>query len=261
MAEDETRAVVHCEQCKQPRPGIPRGAYEHMSPGGSYWAVRYTLMECSVCSKPFVVESNSPWYNDLDQWDDNCWSPAEQILPAVDEAVDAAVPPNVARSYQEARRSLRGQNFMAAALLCRRTIELVCKHFNASGKWLPEKVTDLHTRAIIDHRMRDWSLHVLRYHGNNAAHDDTDEVSPADASDAVEFTKAIIWHLFVFDAAYAEHMNRRVPKQSRPKPSNAVGKVQVAQPASELQASEQQLLPPSVPPQSSPHSPTTSDDR
>ena len=265
MADDKTRAVVHCEQCKQPRPGIPRGSYQQTSPGGSWWGVEYTLMECAVCSKPFVVESHSPWYDDIGYIDDKCWSPPEQILPLVDEAVDDSVPANIAKSYQEARRSLRGQNFMAAALLCRRAIELVCKHFEAGGKWLPDKVTDLHARAIIDHRMRDWSLHVLRYHGNNAAHDDTEEVSSEDAADAVAFTKAIIWHLFVFEAAYKEHMDRRIPKPPRVKPTpNAPGafaKLKAARGTSVLQAKpEQAPQSPPEPQQSTPESSPTSDE-
>jgi hypothetical protein len=222
MAEEETRAVVHCDQCKKPMAGKPHGAYQEVSPGGSWWGVEYTLMECTGCAKPFVVSSHSPWYDDFGDWDDKCWSPPEQILPALDEAIDGSVPKPIAASYLEARRCLRGQNFTAAALMCRRTIEIVCKHFNASGRDLDKKLHDLKVRLVIDERMHGWADRVLRHLGNKGAHDAEDEIKADDAADAVEFTKAIVWHLFVFEAAFHRHMERRPPKLQLPAPAASV---------------------------------------
>lgn len=44
------------------------------------------------------------------------------------------------------------------------------------------------------------------------AHAYVDDITPEDAADAVEFTKAFILYLFVFDAAFHEHMDRRPAK-------------------------------------------------
>lgn len=220
MPSDETRAVVHCEQCKKPMPGKPHGSYQNVSPGGSWWGVEYTLMECTGCNRPFVVESQSPWYDDFGQFDDRCWSPPAQILPVVDEAIDDSVPPAIASSYLEARRSLRGGNFTAAALMCRRTIEIVANHFNAVGGNLDKKLQDLRARRVIDERMYIWADRVLRHLGNKGAHEE--EIKPDDAADAVEFTRAIVWHLFVFEAAFQRHMERRpLPQIQQPSPEKA----------------------------------------
>jgi|GEM_PF-2407070 len=193
-----------------------------MSPGGSYWAVEYTLMECAGCRSPFVVKSSSPAEDDFGYVSDDCWTLPEQVLPQVDEAIDDAVPTTIAKSYLEAKRCLRGHNYTAAALMCRRTVELICKDQNADGNSLWAMLKDLKTKLILDERMYQWADQVLRRLGNEGAHDPEYEIEREDAIDAVEFSRAIIWSLFVLTAAFSRHVERRAPKP--PPPSRQPGK-------------------------------------
>jgi uncharacterized protein DUF4145 len=208
MQESTTLAVVNCIRCQKLMPGRAHGAYQYVSPGGQYWAHEFTLMECTGCHHPFVVETFSPARNEFGEYDDDCWTPPEQVLPTLDEAVDSSVPEVVSASYLEAKRCLFGRNFTATVLMARRTIELVCKHFGAEGGNLKKGLEDLKSKKILDERMHRWADHVLRDLGNSGAHDVT-PISPDDAADAVEFTKAIVWHVFVFEAAFERHMARR----------------------------------------------------
>jgi len=212
MADEETRAVVHCERCKKPMAAKPHGSYETMSPGGTYWAVVTTLMECIGCHSPFVVQSSSPALDDFDNWNDNQWTLPEQVLPPIDEAVDESVPTAISKNYLEARRSLRGQNFTAAVVMCRRTLEFICNHFNADGNDLFTMLKSLRTKLVLDDRMHSWGDNIIRFMGNKGAHAYEDDIDPDDAADAVEFTKAFIQYLFVFDAAFHKHMERRPAK-------------------------------------------------
>jgi hypothetical protein len=190
--------------------GRAHGSYQRLSPGGSWWGSEYTLMECTGCGGPFVVESSSPAYNDFGEFDDNCWSSPQQVLPQIDEIVDVSVPKAIANSYIEARRCLRGRNYTAAVLMARRTVEILCKHFDAAGRDLKARLQSLKTQAILDSRMHSWADDVLRALGNRGAHD-VEDVDADDAADALEFTKAIVWYVFVFNAAFDRHMARREP--------------------------------------------------
>jgi len=212
MPDEETRAVLYCVKCKRPMAGKPHGSYETMSPGGSYWAVVSTLMECIGCNSPFVVQSSSPALDDFGCHSDEAWTLPEQVLPPIDEAMDDAVPAVISKNYLEARRCLRGQNHTAAVVMCRRTLEFICNHFNADGSDLFTMLKSLRLRLILDDRMHSWGDNIIRFMGNKGAHAYVDDITPEDAADAVEFTKAFILYLFVFDAAFHEHMKRRPAK-------------------------------------------------
>ena len=93
--------------------------------------------------------------------------------------------------------------------MCRRIIDGVAKYNEARGRDLKEKLLDLKSRGIIEARLHEWADHVLRQLGNDAAHDPNVEITKDDANDALEFTKAILEYVYVFDAAFQRFKERR----------------------------------------------------
>ena len=132
------------------------------------------------------------------------------LYPGVPESLDSSVPTAIADSYLEARRAFgQAAAFTGAAILCRRTLEGICKDRGAAGGNLKSKLLDLKTKGIIEPRLHEWADEVLRGLGNDAAHDVGQTISKDDAQDALEFTKAIIEYLYVFEAAFQRFKGRR----------------------------------------------------
>jgi Domain of unknown function (DUF4145) len=93
--------------------------------------------------------------------------------------------------------------------MCRRVIDGICAHFGAKGRDLESKLANLKKDGILDNRIHMWADKMLRVLGNEAAHDVSKTISEWNASDALDFTKAILEHLFVLEAAFELHMKQR----------------------------------------------------
>ena len=100
-----------------------------------------------------------------------------------------------------------------------RTLEGICTDFQASGRTLKNKLEDLNTKGIIEMRLFDWADDVLRTVGNNAAHDVDKVVSREDASDTLEFTKAIMEYLYVLEAAFKRFKERQQEEEDETPPA------------------------------------------
>jgi hypothetical protein len=123
--------------------------------------------------------------------------------------LDQSVPEKIAESYQEAARTLSVDAPTATAIMCRRTLEGICSHYEAKGNNLSKKLVWLKDQGKIDERIFEWSNSVLRSLGNDAAHKVDEVISSEDAEAALEFTRAIIEYLFVFTAAFEKFKERR----------------------------------------------------
>jgi hypothetical protein len=146
------------------------------------------------------------------------WEFPVVIYPGDPQAMDPSVPENIANSYLEARRVYRDASGpTAAAIMCRRTLEGICDHFGAEGGNLVRKLDSLNKEGIIDKKIHQWANDVLRALGNNAAHDVDTVIRRQDAEDALEFTKAIVEYLFVFEEAFRQFTERR-KKSDEPSP-------------------------------------------
>lgn len=97
-------------------------------------------------------------------------------------------PADIGRYWIEARRSIEGKNWTAAALMARSAVQLVSRKSNAVGKNLKQEIDDLADKGLILPIMKDWS-HEVRELANEGTHPQpgstgTDE---KDAKDVVEF--------------------------------------------------------------------------
>jgi len=210
MANEEN-IVVRCPTCEQHVTGERHGGYRYVGDTPDK-IIQVLLVGCPRCDGPFLLQRTGEElgeYGSISSQVD--WEDRRIVLyPSGLQEVDPAVPKNIAHSYLGARRCFfDASEYTAAAIMCRRTLEGICKHFEAKGGNLKSKLADLKTRGVIEARLHEWADDVLRALGNDAAHDVDMTISKQDAQDALEFTKAIVEYLYVFEAAFKRFKERR----------------------------------------------------
>lgn len=97
-------------------------------------------------------------------------------------------PPDIGTYWVEARRSIEGKNWTAAALMARSAVQLVARAKGATGKNLKEEIDDLAAKGLILPVMQEWA-HEVRELGNEGTHPQPGTVGTdeKDAKDVVEF--------------------------------------------------------------------------
>jgi hypothetical protein len=79
------------------------------------------------------------------------------------------VPESLTKIFREAIGCAESGYLVAAAMMCRRTLEGICNHYIPDLKHLGLGLDDLHKAKIIDDRFFEWA-EALRKDGNLAAH-------------------------------------------------------------------------------------------
>jgi Domain of unknown function (DUF4145) len=209
--------VVHCTECEKSVTGRSHGEHRY---GDEDDAHRHVFLSCPDCGGPFVVHQHGNMYRSdhgtgyVLRWEDKT-----VVFPADPQSLDPSVPINIATSYLEARRVYTAASAnTAAAIMCRRTLEGICGHLEAKGGNLAKKLDNLKERGLIEPRIHEWANHVLRSLGNDAAHDVDAVISKEDAKDALDFTKAIIEYIFVFETAFQRFKKRRTKEEAPAQP-------------------------------------------
>jgi len=169
-----------------------------------YHGDRYTVALCQRCDGPFLVrESLHGVPGEFEVVTD------ETILyPVTTGTKMEELPESVARSMDQAYRSISTSSYDACALMCRRALEALCQSFSANGDNLAIRLADLKEKGHIDGRLLDWA-HGVRLVGNEAAHDVETAVTADDARDILEFIEALLMYVFTLDAKFRSFMERR----------------------------------------------------
>jgi hypothetical protein len=208
MAYDE-KIGVRCSRCERP---VAAEVCGKRAIDKDNEPVRYALLLCPYCDRPFLIVQEGSYEQREDGEYYTAWGVPRTLYPAQLDRLDPAVPENIAKSYIGARRCFdEAGEYTAAAIMCRRTLEGICSHFGAAKGTLKAKLDELKSRGIIEARLYEWADDVLRALGNDAAHDVDTTISKQDALDALEFTKAIVEYLYVFEAAFRRFKERREP--------------------------------------------------
>src|SRR6187402_735699 len=198
----EPNNAVRCIKCRKHVAAIMHGTWLDEYGPDPHHATQHSLGECPDCHQVLLfVHESSPELVDergYDRW----WGDPKLLYPTENTELDQSVPPLVAAAYQEAAKTMSVGAYSATAIMCRRTLEGICAHHEASGNNLAEKIRSLKEKQLIDARIFEWADSVLRGLGNDAAHNVNEVISEDDAEAALEFTRAIIEYLFVFSAAF-----------------------------------------------------------
>ncbi len=168
----------------------------------------FSIAVCPKCDAPFFIkEVLSGVPGEFESIAD------ETVLyPAAVPASFKTTPEPVKRAYEQALSCYSSSAFEACALMCRRSLEALCRSQGVQSGNLDNKLKQLAQQQVIDVRLAEWA-HGIRIVGNEAAHDTDTELSKEDAKDALDFTEALLTYVFVLNERFATFSARR--KQER----------------------------------------------
>lgn len=149
-------------------------------PGDADKLLNYDTVKCGECGNlMFIFWSTGS--SGLTEYHTLPWHRSTSDHPA-------HWPADVGRYWIEAKRSIEGKNWTAAALMARSAVQLVVRAHGAKGKNLKDEIDDLATKGLLIPMIRDWS-HEVRELANEGTHPQpgTTGTPERDARDAVQF--------------------------------------------------------------------------
>ncbi|HBO3781259.1 TPA: DUF4145 domain-containing protein [Pseudomonas aeruginosa] len=119
-------------------------------------------------------------------------------------------PEAVGRYWLQAKRSLKDQNWDAAALMARSSLQVSLREQNAVGANLKQEIDDLAKKGVLPKIMQDWA-HSVRELGNDSAHPKVDQppTSPQDAKDIISFMDYLFEYLYTLPKRINEYRERK----------------------------------------------------
>lgn len=124
-------------------------------------------------------------------------------------------PDDVGRYWLQAKRSLKDENWDAAALMARSALQVALRDQKAKGKSLKDEIIDLASKGILPPIIKDWSDEV-RELGNDSAHPKPNQppTNPNDANDIVEFLDYLLEYLYTLPHQIDQYRERRKEKKA-----------------------------------------------
>ena len=164
---------------------------------------RFALLACPGCSHPFVATRTDEQVGP-DEWVGGAWA---VVFPGATFEL-RGVPEAIARGHHEALMCFRANAYTATAVMCRRTLEGICKNKLTTKRNLAANLKELQDNSVIDARLYEWA-DALRIVGNDAAHNVEEFMSREDAKDGLDFTRAIVEYIYTFTDAFEKFKGRR----------------------------------------------------
>lgn len=202
--EEPFPLVVECVQCEALVAGVPLHSYECDDPEGGP-PEKWTMLKCPRCGQPSLVLQNA--------FDRTTWDDPYRLYPPQRKPIDPSLPSTIRSSFEEAYSCLKVKAFTAATLMCRRTLEAICREHSMSGS-LSKMLKDMREKGIIENRLFQWA-EALRISGNEAAHNGENEIGGEDAKDIIEFTEALLEYLFTYRDKFDKFLQRRDKKRGK----------------------------------------------
>ncbi len=196
--------IVECETCNAYVEARDYGHYEKRGDNQKPFS-RILLMACSKCFGPLLIEQTN--IGNIIEGD--VWDTPRRLFPTTKYRPNPNAPKEIQATFEEAYTCLRSRAYTAAAIMCRKTLEGVCKTHGAEKQNLMQSLKKMKEDGLIDERLYEWS-NTLRNAGNEAAHDVGVAVSETDATDIIEFTNAILDYLFSFRDRFEKFKLRRI---------------------------------------------------
>jgi hypothetical protein len=119
-------------------------------------------------------------------------------------------PDDVGKYWLEARRSIEGKNWIAAALMARSAIQLVARKAGGKGSNLKQEIDDLAAKSLILPIMQEWA-HEVRVLANEGTHPQPQTVgtSEKDAKDVVEYLSFLMQVMYNLPLQIKEYRGRK----------------------------------------------------
>lgn len=119
-------------------------------------------------------------------------------------------PEEIGRYWLQARRSIQGENWDAAAVMARSALQIALRDHQAIGKSLKQEIDDLASKGILPPTMQEWANHI-RELGNDSAHPNPEQgpTNPQDAQDIVAFLDFLLEYLYTFPHQIQQYQERR----------------------------------------------------
>lgn len=175
---------------------------EKKKPNNDKKKLNYDTLKCGECGNlMFVFWSTGssgltdykvlPWYRSTSRHPDH-W------------------PADVGRYWIEAKRSIEGENWTAAALMARSAIQLILRAHGADGNNLKQEIDDLTEKGLLIPIMKDWA-HEVRELGNEGTHPKpgTTGTEEKDARDVVEFLSFLMRVLYDLPHEIGQYRKRK----------------------------------------------------
>lgn len=164
----------------------------------------FALLKCSSpeCQAP-VVQVREDFGGGFEADTPGVYFPTPRRL-------NPAIPEELRDEFSEARTCFEAKAHRASVMMARHALERTCHMNGATKGTLQAKLETLEKQGTISGDLTEWA-DLLRLTGNAGSHDD-DDVSPEDAKDMLDFTEALLNHLYVLRARFDEFKARRQQK-------------------------------------------------
>ena len=191
--------LVHCKDCDRRVEGTVHGSYQFNDRADGP-PRRITLLNCPRCQHAIVIEETEHWFD--------TWSSPKTVYPIDLAGLSEEIPENLRNSFNEAVACFNARAFNASAIMCRRTLEALCKELGVRNRNLASSLKAMGDDGHIEGSLTEWA-DALRIVGNEAAHDVECNVSSLDSQDILEFTEALLDYLYVFKKKFEAFQKRR----------------------------------------------------
>lgn len=126
-------------------------------------------------------------------------------------------PDTVQRFWTQAKDSLSGENWDAAAIMARSALQAAVCDKRGTGKNLRGEIEDLAANGILPPLMRDWS-HEVRELANDSAHPSPNAppTEPEDAKDILRFLDFLLLYLYDLPKDISNYRQRRAGAKPAP---------------------------------------------
>ncbi|SRR6266851_1205247 len=165
---------------------------------------RVSLLACPLCNNSLLAGQYLAAKTERGEF----WDDLHRLWPAPKESLSWHIPDLVSTSLEEANACFKARAFSACAVMCGRSLEGICRHFETKSKYLGEGLKELRDRGIIDGRLLQWAVELQKSR-NLSAHATGEKFTKVDAQDLLDFKNAICEYTFVLTAKFDEFMKRR----------------------------------------------------
>jgi len=125
-----------------------------------------------------------------------------------------AIPTDIAEDFVEAGRCFDIEAYKAAAVICRRALQLAVRELGAKGDRLLDEIDSLADSHRITPELKEWA-HQIRLIGNDGAHADKEglkTVTEEDAEAVSLFTSEFFHYVYEMPAEVAKRKAQTTPR-------------------------------------------------